>query len=57
MMHIASLVVILFGVYTLYRGYGFIIDPDKSVLNCCEVEGVNESNVSGEGFLEGSLSR
>ena len=43
MMNIASLVVILFGVYTLYRGYGFIIDPNKSVLNCCEVDEVNQS--------------
>ena len=43
MMNIASLVVILFGVYTLYRGYGFIIEPNKSVLNCCEVEEVNQS--------------
>jgi len=50
MMNIASLVVILFGVYTLYRGYGFIINPDKSVLNCCEVEGVTERNVSVEPF-------
>ena len=51
MMNIASLVVILFGVYTVYRGYGFIIDPDKSVLNCCEVEEVQESNLSVEPFV------
>ena len=43
MMNIASLVVILFGVYTLYRGYGFILEPNKSVLNCCEVDEVNQS--------------
>jgi hypothetical protein len=46
MMNIASLVVILFGVYTLYRGYGFIVDPNKSVLNCCEVELPKEGNIS-----------
>ena len=50
MMNIASLVVILFGVYTLYRGYGFIINPDKSVLNCCEVEEVSEGNLTLEPF-------
>jgi len=46
MMNIASLVVILFGIYTLYRGYGFILDPNKSVLNCCEVEEGSEHNRS-----------
>ena len=50
MMKLASLVVILFGIYTIYRGYGFVINPDKSVLNCCEVEGVNEGNVTDEVF-------
>jgi hypothetical protein len=28
--------VILFGIYTIYRGYDFIENPEKSVLNCCE---------------------
>jgi sulfite exporter TauE/SafE len=46
MMNIASLVVIIFGIHTLYRGYGFIINPNKSVLDCCEVEEVNQSQTS-----------
>ncbi len=50
MMNIASLVVILFGVYTLYRGYGFILDPNKSVLNCCEVEKVPDHNKTVQPF-------
>ena len=36
MMNLASIIVILFGIYTIYRGYDFIENPDKSVLNCCE---------------------
>ena len=39
MMNLASIVVILFGVHTIYRGYDFIENPEKSVLNCCEEEG------------------
>lgn len=50
MMNIASLVVILFGIYTLYRGYGFIINPEKSVLNCCEVEEINQSKGRSKPF-------
>jgi len=50
MMNIASLVVILFGIYTIYRGYGFILNPNKSVLNCCEVEAVKEQNSSVQPF-------
>jgi sulfite exporter TauE/SafE len=38
MMNLASIIVILFGIYTIYRGYDFIENPDKSVLNCCEEE-------------------
>jgi sulfite exporter TauE/SafE len=38
MMNLASIIVILFGIYTIYRGYDFIENPDKSVLNCCEDE-------------------
>jgi len=38
MMNIASIIVILFGIYTIYRGYDFIENPEKSVLNCCEDE-------------------
>ena len=47
MMNITSIIVILFGVYTIYRGYDFIKNPDKSVLNCCESEHKNDKNVSG----------
>lgn len=36
MMNLAAIIVILFGLYTIYRGYDFIENPDKSVLNCCE---------------------
>lgn len=38
MMNLASIIVILFGIYTIYRGVDFIENPDKSVLNCCEEE-------------------
>ena len=38
MMNLASIIVILFGIYTIYRGYDFIENPEKSVLNCCEEE-------------------
>lgn len=38
MMNLASIIVIIFGVYTIYRGYDFIENPQKSVLNCCEEE-------------------
>jgi len=43
MMNIASIIVILFGIYTIYRGYDFIENPNKSVLNCCEAEDLNSS--------------
>lgn len=36
MMNLASIIVILFGIYTIYRGVDFIKHPEKSVLNCCE---------------------
>jgi len=38
MMNLASIIVILFGIYTIYRGYDYIENPEKSVLNCCEEE-------------------
>lgn len=38
MMNLAAIIVILFGIYTIYRGYDFIENPEKSVLNCCEEE-------------------
>ena len=46
MMNITSIIVILFGIYTIYRGYDFIKHPDKSVLNCCESEHEDEGNTS-----------
>ena len=46
MMNLASIIVILFGLYTIYRGYDFIKNPEKSVLNCCEeVKDVNDSDL------------
>jgi len=38
MMNLAAIVVVLFGLYTIYRGYDFIRHPDKSLLNCCDTE-------------------
>ncbi len=47
MMNLASIIVILFGIYTIYRGVDFIENPEKSVLNCCEeVKDVNESELT-----------
>ncbi len=34
MVKIASIAVIVYGVYTLFRGYGFIFDPAASIQNC-----------------------
>ncbi len=34
MLKLASIAVILYGLYTLYNGYQFIIDPDRSILQC-----------------------
>ena len=31
---IASILVIIFGIYIAYKGYEYIIDPTKSILNC-----------------------
>ena len=52
MMNMASIIVILFGIYTIYRGYDFIENPDKSVLNCCEAEheDINSSKNKGTPF-------
>jgi sulfite exporter TauE/SafE len=48
MMSLAAIVVIFYGFYTIYRGYDFIIHPDKSLLNCCETEGVSEEKVQSK---------
>jgi sulfite exporter TauE/SafE len=49
MMNIASIIVILFGIYTIYRGYDFIENPNKSVLNCCEAEQEDINNSKNRG--------
>jgi sulfite exporter TauE/SafE len=47
MMNLASIIVILFGLYTIYRGYDFMNNPEKSVLNCCEeVKDINDSRLA-----------
>jgi len=47
MMNLASIIVIFFGLYTIYRGIDFVKNPDKSVLNCCEeVKDVNSSELT-----------
>jgi len=38
MMNLAAIVVVLFGLYTVYRGYDFVRHPDKALLNCCDTE-------------------
>jgi len=38
MMNLAAIVVVVFGLYTVYRGYDFLRYPGKSLLNCCESE-------------------
>jgi len=45
-MNLASIIVIIYGFYTIYRGYDFIKHPEKSLLNCCKTEGVNDTNSS-----------
>lgn len=53
MMNLASIIVILFGLYTIYRGYDFIKNPEKSVLNCCEeVKDLNDSDLEPFKALE-----
>jgi sulfite exporter TauE/SafE len=49
MMNMASIIVILFGIYTIYRGYDFIENPNKSVLNCCEAEQEDINNSKNRG--------
>ncbi len=53
MMNLASIIVILFGIYTIYRGYDFIENPEKSALNCCqESKDVNYSGLAPFEVLE-----
>jgi len=46
MMNLAAIVVVLFGLYTVYRGYDFIRHPDKALLNCCESEVSTDQNAT-----------
>lgn len=34
MLRLASFAVIIFGLYTMYRGYDFLFNPDASILDC-----------------------
>jgi sulfite exporter TauE/SafE len=43
MINLASIVVVIYGVYTIYRGYDFIKNPKKSLLNCCESDTTQNS--------------
>lgn len=56
MMNLASVVVIAYGFYTIYRGYDFIKHPDKSLLNCCDTEGVHDKNVTDLPAFKDALS-
>jgi len=38
MMNLAAMVVVIYGFYTIYRGYDFILHPEKSLLNCCDTD-------------------
>lgn len=59
MMNLASIIVILFGIYTLYRGYDFIENPDKSLINCCEGEEETKVEITNkeENILKPFLSQ
>ena len=48
MMNLAAIIVIIYGFYTIYRGYDFIENPNKSLLNCCSTETQIEVNASRE---------
>ena len=49
-MNFASTIVIIYGFYTIYRGYNFIKYPDKSLLNCCSTNTVKDVNKSVKEF-------
>jgi len=55
MMNLAAIVVIAYGFYTVYRGYAFIENPNKSLLNCCDVDTVKEANQTDLPKFEGVL--
>jgi len=48
MINLAALVVVLYGLYTVFRGVDFIRHPDKSLLNCCEGEEARPDTLQGE---------
>jgi len=50
MMNIAAIVVIAYGFYTIYRGYAFIKNPNKSLLNCCETDTFESNNTTEKKF-------
>jgi len=49
MINLAAIVVVIYGLYTIYRGYDFIKHPDKSLLNCCEGEENSPNSISNDG--------
>jgi sulfite exporter TauE/SafE len=36
--HIAALSVLIYGIYTIYSGYEYIENPNKTLLDCCSVK-------------------
>lgn len=51
-MTLASVIVVLYGIYTVYRGYDFIKHPNKSLLNCCSTIETQEQNKTIKPFLK-----
>jgi len=49
-MNLASIIVIIYGFYTIYRGYDFIKHPNKSLLNCCSTNAIKDTNKSVKEF-------
>ncbi len=45
MMNLSAIVVVLYGLYTIYRGYAFIENPNKSLLNCCSDTKKSNDNI------------
>lgn len=35
MMKLAALAVVVYGIFTMYSGYEYIVDPEKFILDCC----------------------
>ena len=52
-MTLAAIIVVLYGFYTIYRGYDFIKHPNKSLLNCCsttEDKSLEKNSTKAEQF-------